>query len=159
MVFDTQEKETDLKNQDDGIILPVMNINGEEFILLHTLDKVWEFKASTIDNKRSGIKDILGNMDEARGEGSVKCKPQNEDNLSVNFSFIKLPFRKLKNDKYIYLSHITDIWKFRAEKIDMSKTKKNNSRDPNRHGLMKIEAKKNVKCRPVKTFDFDNYKL
>ena len=147
-------------NNNENIKLPVMNVNGEEFILLHTLDRVWNFKASAIENKQSGIKDVLGNMEEVRGEGSVKCTPKNENNLSVNFSFIEIPVLKLKNNKkYIHLSHITDAWKFRAEKIDMSRAKKPKTPDPSQHRLMEVQAKKNVKCRPQKTFDFDNYKI
>ena len=59
--------------------IPVIEINGEKWLILKNLDRKITFRAQSIDI-RGRVKDPSDHrMTEAIAEGSVKCKPRNWD--------------------------------------------------------------------------------
>lgn len=61
----------------ETIQIPVIDIDGEKWLLLKHLDEKIVFRADSIQKLNQRVSDPSGHrMDQAVAEGSVKCKPK-----------------------------------------------------------------------------------
>jgi len=58
------------------IPIPIVQIDGESWLLLKKLDRVFHFRAESIDPPKRVKEPSDHRCDESRAEGSVKCRPK-----------------------------------------------------------------------------------
>lgn len=163
MTTETSEKEPETET----ICLPTIELDSGSYFLLSVLNNKWIFQAEGFGKKHpKSHEDLHGNkLDEIKGTGSVKCRPNKEYCLGFKFRATQFPISKIGKEKYILLSkkrfkgnQTVDSWKFVAQKLDDSKTKKNRPKQAGSgHEIGEVVGEKIVGILPQKTFNINDF--